>query len=740
MARYRIALGLLALLAAAVFGADLYLLRSTFMPAVAYMMAVLLAAYLMPGPRWVAGIALWTLGLQLLAYWLEQPGLSLLPASYVAGLSVVSLLCVALSDQATRETALRTRFEAVVSNTPAGIAVLRGPDMVFELANPACQAIAPGKPLLGKSVAEAWPELADQVVPLLRRVLATGEPYHVVDRPLRIRRSPGEPLEEVYLTFSYARLPVMGGSDAILVLVMETTQQVLARRRSEELAAQVAASLAQLRAVVDSMTEGLIISDLQGNVLTMNREALRLYGYAGLEEAQRRLPEFRDSFELCYLDGSFMPTEERPLSRILRGEILSGFELQVRNLKTGAVRIWSHSGTPVRNSAGEAILAVLTLRDVTAQKEAEAERERLLEEVQRRSAELDAAISSSADGMLIYSPSGEIVLTNPAAERMLGYSQEAPKLPLARRMELLHIETPEGRPLPPEELPAQKVLRGEVSPSVVAVLHPPQGRALWATLSAAPIRSPGGKLLGAVLTFTDITPIHELQQQRAKHVLGISHGLRTPLTVIQGQGQLLLRMLGRVGADGRMQHGAEAIVASARRASLLLRDLVDLTSLEHSQPLQLNREPIELPSQVLKLKERLSGVFPTERIRVESAADLPAVSADPDRTERILANLLSNAFKYSGPGTEVTISLWRRNGEVVISVADQGEGIPPEQIPHLFDPYHRTEERPESTGLGLYIAKGLVEAMGGRIWVESQPGRGSTFSFSLPAMVDAPPA
>jgi signal transduction histidine kinase len=112
------------------------------------------------------------------------------------------------------------------------------------------------------------------------------------------------------------------------------------------------------------------------------------------------------------------------------------------------------------------------------------------------------------------------------------------------------------------------------------------------------------------------------------------------------------------------------------------------------------------------------------------------VLADPDRLERILMNLLTNALKYSAPGTPVTVALARRDGQVVTAVSDQGPGIPPDELPHLFERYYRareTRERKEGLGLGLYITKGLVEAHGGRLWVESQVGKGSTFSFSLPA-------
>ena len=149
------------------------------------------------------------------------------------------------------------------------------------------------------------------------------------------------------------------------------------------------------------------------------------------------------------------------------------------------------------------------------------------------------------------------------------------------------------------------------------------------------------------------------------------------------------------------------------------------------------------PAFALQLKKRLATSLDTARIEIEigecPSPDGSPVScqvwADPARLERILTNLWSNALKYSAPGSPVTVTAARRNAEVVTSVTDRGRGIPPEDVPRLFQRYFRTErakEAREGLGLGLYITRRLVEAHGGRIWVESEVGRGSTFSFSLP--------
>ena len=138
---------------------------------------------------------------------------------------------------------------------------------------------------------------------------------------------------------------------------------------------------------------------------------------------------------------------------------------------------------------------------------------------------------------------------------------------------------------------------------------------------------------------------------------------------------------------------------------------------------------------VLSLKDQLAGTLQTERVRLEGPADLPPADADPGRVERILVNLLSNALKYSEAPAPVMVTLARQGDELLISVADQGRGIAPEELPRLFERYFRAQaglERRDSLGLGLYITKGLVEAHGGRIWVESEPGRGTAFHFTLP--------
>ena len=364
----------------------------------------------------------------------------------------------------------------------------------------------------------------------------------------------------------------------------------------------------------------------------------------------------------------------------------------------------------------------------------EEEGARALREAQQRTAELDTVISSIADGLIIYGPAGEIVRMNATAEEVLGYSPDERTKPLKERAELIRVETTDGEPFPAEDLPVARALRGETVQGVIKAVHPRPDRTVWLSVSSAPIRAADGRLLGAVTTFADITMQHELQEQREDFIRAISHDLRSPLTIIQGHAQFLQLTLGRSSRGGAAQRSLDVIVASARHMNNMIRELVDSVRLESGQ-LKLDPRTVDLRQAVLDLRERLSGVGEAERIQVESPGDLPAVSADPDRLERILTNLLTNSLKYSAPGSQVTVALTPTGREVVVSVSDQGPGIAPEDLPHLFERFYRSNhsnDRREGLGLGLYITKGLVEAHGGRIWAESRVGEGSTFSFTLP--------
>lgn len=418
------------------------------------------------------------------------------------------------------------------------------------------------------------------------------------------------------------------------------------------------------------------------------------------------------------------------------------------------ITYWDWTLVPVKDD-GRVQGLVFSLLDVTGQVRIAQERERLTnqlinvnqrlimanlqakeqaEEARRQAAEMDTTIASIADAVLIYGPTGEIVQMNPAAERVLGYSSRERTLPYAERMALLRIEMADGKPFPMEELPGARALHGETVQGVLLVLHVPGGKSLWVSSSAGPICSPDGELLGAVVTFTDVTVMHELQEQREEFMRMISHDLRNPLTVMVGQAQLLQRQLRKRGYEQEVRN-AEAIMKSGHRMNSMITDLVESARLQSGR-LELREAPTDLCQLVADVAERVGTLEDRARLRVETQEGVPLVLADPDRIERAIVNLITNALKYSSPEAPVTVRVEGNKDGVIVSVADHGVGIPAEDIPFIFDRFYRarTGKQTEGLGLGLYITRLIVEAHGGHIWLDSELDKGSTFYISLCAV------
>ena len=501
----------------------------------------------------------------------------------------------------------------------------------------------------------------------------------------------------------------------LLRKAQQTSDELLrAAERERELTEELAQRTEEWDVVFASIPDPLLVYDVHGVLEQANPAAIAALGFnpVGIDQATlaRRL-NFR------YIDGRPVPNQELPSARALRGNTVVGERFLFTDAEGRDAAILM-SASPLRR--GDQIRGAITVwQDIT--------------EVGRLVAELDATIASIADGLIIYDHTGRIVRMNSIAEKLLGFTKEQRELPFQAHREILRPETPDGKPLPQEDEPVARALRGETVHSFVEVLHTPDGRTIWVSASAGPIRA-RNRLLGAVVTLADITYLHQLQEQREDLLRTMAHDLRIPLTVVQGQAQFLQRLAAQTAdRNSPLVRSTEAIVTNTKRMNVMIQDLVDTIRFESGQ-LRLEKRPVDLKSQLSHLLETTADVLEVERVRTKLPEGLPPVEADPHRLERILTNLISNALQYSPPETQVEVSAERRDGELLISVVDRGVGIAPEDLPHIFERFYRTKgtRKAEGLGLGLYITKMLVEAHGGRIWVKSKPGKGSTFSFTLP--------
>jgi len=492
---------------------------------------------------------------------------------------------------------------------------------------------------------------------------------------------------------------------------------------------------ATYRSIFDAANDAIFVHDSEtGAILDVNRKMTEMYGYVPDEARQLSvdalsagMPPYTQREALRWLKkaGAGEPQIFEWLAKAKSGRL---FWVEV-NIKRAVIGGKERLLAIVRD-IGERKCAEEALRK--AHDELEARVAARTADLQRLSTQLRLLLESTDEGIYGADLGERCTFVNQSAAKMLGYRPE--EILGQHTHQLFHHSHADGSPYPMAECPLFQAIREGRSRRVSdEVLWRRDGTPFPVELAAHPVIE-DGHVRGGLVTFLDITKRKRAEQEREEYIHTISHDLRAPLTVIQGQAQMLERTLGRRAADSPPRRSAEAIRTSAKRMNAMIQDLVDAAGIEAGQ-LRMDVRPLDLHAGISDLKERLAAVG-GERIRVEAPEKLPQVSADPDRVERILTNLLTNALKYSLPGTPVTVTLTKRKGEVVTAVSDRGPGIPPDALPHLFERYYRAREAREhraGLGLGLYIAKGLVEAHGGRIWVESRAGQGSTFYFTLPA-------
>jgi PAS domain S-box-containing protein len=475
---------------------------------------------------------------------------------------------------------------------------------------------------------------------------------------------------------------------------------------------------AMLEAVFDASPAGLVVLVGQDLVVDHVNAACRALTRPDVDPIGQR---FEDIW----------PHGDPVVVPVLRNVLATGAGLSVEDYPLAAAGGLRRFSVRVRRVPWRRCLAVLlSVWETSDVWEARLAAERAADSALRRAGELDAALDAVADGLIVYDRRGDIVRMNETATRLLGYAADEAVGDLADRFAALRVYTPDGRLMRIEETPVPRALRGETIRSLhVRVEH--QGRSLWVLASAAPVRGADYSIVGAVLTFSDETALHDMEQARDDLVGMISHDLRTPLNTVYNQAHLLRR---HPDDAAQVEVRASAVLKSCERMSAMIQDLVEATLLEGGR-LHVSPEPVDLAEVVPELLERLRGALEIERVSIAVEPGLPRALADPQRLERILVNLLTNALKYSPPQGEVTLELASDPDGVAIVVSDRGIGIAPEDVPHVFERFFRARgaRQPEGLGLGLYITRLLVQAHGGRIDVSSQLGQGSTFRVVLPA-------
>jgi PAS domain S-box-containing protein len=356
----------------------------------------------------------------------------------------------------------------------------------------------------------------------------------------------------------------------------------------------------------------------------------------------------------------------------------------------------------------------------------------LYQQVSEERGALSAIIDNSAEGVMILDAENKIQVFNRALARMTGWeAQDALGQPA---QEVLALRDRQDNPLALPQAPSRRSSAVEARSYVEGDVVRRGGPPVTVGVSVTPLYDEQDRLVRSILNVVDITRFRQAEELKSTFVSVVSHELKTPVALIKGYAETLRRE--DADWDGEvMQESLGIIAEEADHLTQLIDSLLEASRIQ-AGGLKLEATDVSLPRLARKIVDGFQTQTDIHTFEIDFPADFPAVWGDPARLREVLSNLVSNAVKYSPEGGTVWIGGRIDGGGVTVYIADQGMGIPAEEQDRIFDRFHRIDSglhrRTEGTGLGLYLVKAIVEAHGGRVWVESAPGRGSIFMFSLP--------
>lgn len=355
----------------------------------------------------------------------------------------------------------------------------------------------------------------------------------------------------------------------------------------------------------------------------------------------------------------------------------------------------------------------------------------LYTQVSREKLRVDALLDSVADGILIIEPGHHIERANRAFSRMIGLPVE--QITGRQHEDLIRIRTSGGGSTLEQAESGGWPLTPTATLYVEGDLERPSAPPIAVGITYAALVSPDGKLTNIIASVRDITRFREAEELKSTFISVVSHELKTPVALIKGYVGTLRRKdatWDREVIDDSLQ----VIEDEADRLTELIENLLDASRLQ-AGALKINLSDTDVRAIALRIAERFRTQTEKHTFVVDLPENFPIVLGDEDRLGQVLANLVSNAIKYSPQGGEIRISGSVQPDTVTISVSDHGPGIEMEDQPHVFDRFYRSHEAARTkkgAGLGLYLARAVVEAHGGRIWVDPKFREGARISFTLP--------
>ncbi|MGV3510048.1 MAG: PAS domain S-box protein [Sphingobacteriaceae bacterium] len=492
---------------------------------------------------------------------------------------------------------------------------------------------------------------------------------------------------------------------------------------SQYVAAQTDGDTDQLKAsLYDNLPVAIYTCDNSGYITSFNKAAVSLWG----REPEIGKDLWCGSWKIFNSSGEQISLDSCPMARTLKeGVAIEGEAIIIERPDGSRVNVRPYP-TPTFDSNGNLSGAVNTLINID-----------IVTEAEEKQALLASIVNTSDDAIISKTLDGNITSWNLSAQKMFGYT---PEEALGKHISIL---------IPPDRLQEETVIitnirNGRKVDHFETIRLRKDGSEIPISLTVSPVLDSTGKVIGASKIARDITSQIQAQQENARlyeeikalnekkdEFIGIaSHELKTPLTSINGY----LQILSRLNTDEVSKKFVSKTIQQVKRLTILVSDMLDVSKIEAGK-LQFSSEKFNIVSALANAIELIEHTHPGNNISFNVNSNRSTVYGDPHRVEQVMINLLTNAIKYSPAQAQIEVTLTTNNDEIHVSVKDKGYGIEASKVNQIFSRFYRVEStNPTISGLGigLYISKQIIERHNGKIWVESEPGKGSNFIFSLP--------
>lgn len=591
-------------------------------------------------------------------------------------------------------------------DAPAFIALLKGPDHVFELCNERYRKlVGKDRDIIGKPVLKALPEVKNQgFIELLDNVYNSGKPFVGNELLAQLDKNETGELERVYLNFVYhPQKDSKGNTCGIFVHGIDVSDQVSARKKIEQ-------AEAKLSAIVNQVTAGIVQTDIKGNFILSNERFREITGYSKKDLLSKKREDIIHEDDLNNYKGL--------VEKLLKHRKNFKAEYRIKN-NNGSVT-WVNDNTSLVEDANGNPNSVITVAvDITEKKKTEES----LRESEKNFRTLADNIPNlcwmaNKEGWIYWFNSRWYEYTGTTPEEMIGWGwkkvHDPNILPEVLKKFKLSIKTGEVFEM---DFPLRGA-DGNYRPFLTRM---------------TPVKDDEGNVLQWFGTNTDITEREKLAKQKDDFLGIASHELKTPVTSIKAYTQVLLDRFEKA-EDVQTAKMLSKMDGQLNKLTSLISDLLDVTKIEQGK-LKFRKEPFNFNELVLETVEEVQRMTSKHTFKVE-LKDPKIIMADRDRIGQVITNFLTNAIKYSPKKEQVLIKTDFNQEELILSVRDFGIGLTKEDCYKVFERFYRVGgsgyETYPGLGLGLFISSEIIQRHYGEIWAEREEDGGSTFYFTLP--------